>query len=237
MATAKQSHSIDAAIVPSEPKPAAKRTTEATNDAKVQLQPRTLDIIREEFLSHNKNSSEAIYEQGKLLVEVKEQVEHGDWLNWVHSVNFHKRQAQRFMRLAKNYSNASVLSLLGLNKALALLRVSEGERDDFLDKTHLVPDEDSELMPKTACAMNEKQFDYAIRVHKGIIKNESLPEPEASHPQKRSTSLTEQAYSSVNKLLAYICNLDDSSDERDAVTEELRNLRNLIDEALELNNE
>ncbi len=237
MATAKQSHSIDAAIVSSEPKPAAKRKAKTTTKKETQPPHRTLDAIREDFLRLNKNSSEAIYEQGRLLREVRDQVEHGEWLDWVHSVNFHKRRAQRYIKLVDEYPNATMLSLLDLSKALALLRVPEGERDEFLNVSHMVPGKSGELMSATVCAMSVRQFDYAIRVHMGIEDKESLPEQETSNPKKGSTSLTEQAYSSVNKLLDYRNNLDDNSDEHNAVTGKLRDLRDLIDEALELNDE
>ncbi len=173
-----------------------------TEDANLQTQPRSPDVIREEFLRHNKNCAAARYEQGKLLNEVKGQADHGEWLPWLRSVNFDERRAERLMKIATYYPNSDMLETYGQSKALALLRVSAGDRERFLKEPHLVPSKDNELESKTVLEMGVRQLDYAIRVHNGTMPQESSPVlEEGSKPKNSPDNLLEQTRSNIISLL------------------------------------
>ncbi|WP_041710899.1 DUF3102 domain-containing protein [Clostridium pasteurianum] len=72
-------------------------------------------------------------------VKVKESLPHGEWGKWLEEkVDFHQATATRFMRVAKEFSNASTLKDLGSSKIFALLDVPIEEREDFISQSHEV---------------------------------------------------------------------------------------------------
>lgn len=94
---------------------------------------RSIETITAEILVYKAQAGAAILEIGKRLIEAKEQLSHGEWLPWLEQrVEFTERHAQRFMKLAREYSNPTLVSDLGATKALALLAIQdETEREAF----------------------------------------------------------------------------------------------------------
>ena len=114
-------------------------------------QGRTIEAITNEILDLKQTAGEAILEIGNRLIEAQTILSHGDWLVWLaEQVEFSPRTAQRFMRLAREWSNATALSHLGATKALALLALPEKERDEFLEEHNVVD-------------MTTRQLEQAIR--------------------------------------------------------------------------
>ena len=73
-----------------------------------------------------RKSMEYAAECGRLLIEAKELVEHGEWLPWLEAhTEVSPRQSQRYMRLAENWAEiepkATAESYLGIDGALRLL--------------------------------------------------------------------------------------------------------------------
>jgi hypothetical protein len=68
-------------------------------------------------------------ECGKLLLQVKQEVGHGNWLNWVAAnLSFGHRQAQKYLRLAayiERHPNAPTNSHLSIDGALAAIAEPE----------------------------------------------------------------------------------------------------------------
>lgn len=76
---------------------------------------------------------------------------HGEWLPWLSDqVEFSERTAQKFMRLAREWSNPSTLADLGASKALMLLALPEGEREQFVEDHNVID-------------MSARQLEQAIR--------------------------------------------------------------------------
>lgn len=72
----------------------------------------------------------------------------GEWLPWPEEkVEFLEATAQRFMRLAREYTNPSLVTDLGVSKALVLLALPASERDEFWEKKHTVNGEESNKRP------------------------------------------------------------------------------------------
>lgn len=98
---------------------------------------RSIDTITTEILFYKQQAGVTILEIGKRLIEAKEQLEHGEWLDWLeHRGDTSVRTAQNLMRLSKEYGNTKSISYLGVTKALALLAVPAEEREQFAEEVH-----------------------------------------------------------------------------------------------------
>lgn len=120
---------------------------------------RSIETITAEILVYKAQAGAAILEIGRRLIEAKEQLEHGEWLPWLENqVDFTERAAQRFMRLAREYSNPTLVSDLGCTKALVLLAVPEEERETFareVDAEHCTAQELREAIKARDEAINQ----------------------------------------------------------------------------------
>ena len=112
---------------------------------------RTIGVITGEILDAKRAGGEAILTIGRCLIEAKDMLSHGEWRSWLEEqVEFSERSAQRFMRLAREWSNPTTLSDLGASKALALLALPPEEREQFMED-HKVID------------MSARQLEQAIK--------------------------------------------------------------------------
>ena len=112
---------------------------------------RSIETITGEILDAKRSGGEAILTIGRCLIEAKDMLSHGEWRSWLEErVEFSERSAQRFMRLAREWSNPTTLSDLGASKALALLALPPEERETFLEEHNVVD-------------MSARQLDQAIK--------------------------------------------------------------------------
>ena len=112
---------------------------------------RSIEVITGEILDAKRAGGEAILTIGKCLIEAKEMLRHGEWLPWLNEqVELSERTAQKFMKLAREWSNPNTLADLGASKALMLLALPEGERDTFLEDHNVID-------------MSARQLEQAIR--------------------------------------------------------------------------
>ena len=100
---------------------------------------RDIETITGEILEAKRAGGEAILTIGRCLIEAKEQLPHGEWLPWLHErVDLSERTAQKFMKLAREWSNPNTLADLGASKALILLAVPEGDREQFIQDHNVI---------------------------------------------------------------------------------------------------
>ena len=100
---------------------------------------RTIEVITGEILDAKRAGGEAILTIGRCLIEAKDMLRHGEWLPWLNEqVELSERTAQKFMKLAREWSNPNALADLGASKALMLLALPEGERDAFLEDHNVI---------------------------------------------------------------------------------------------------
>ena len=112
---------------------------------------RTIETITKDILEAKRRGGEAILTIGRCLIEAKDMLSHGEWLPWLSDqVEFSERTAQKFMRLAREWSNPSTLADLGASKALMLLALPEGEREQFVEDHNVID-------------MSARQLEQAIR--------------------------------------------------------------------------
>ena len=123
---------------------------------------RTIEVITEDILRHKSQAGDAILSIGACLNEAKAILTHGEWLPWLtEQVEFSERTAQRFMRLANEWTNPTALSDLGASKALSLLAIPPADRDAFIDTPHKVNGEE-----KLVIDMTSRELEQAIKTQK-----------------------------------------------------------------------
>lgn len=144
--------------------------------------PRDINTITTEILLYKNQAGEAILEIGKRLIEVKAQLDHGEWLDYLKErVDVSVRTAQTMMQLAKEYSsNAQTFALLGSQKALKLLTLPAAEREEFVAQNDVAD-------------MSVRQLDEAIKAQKAAEKERDYWENEAKAArQEMEEQLSEQ---------------------------------------------
>lgn len=123
---------------------------------------RSITAITDEIIFYKNVGGQAVIEIGKRLIEAKAQLKHGEWLPWLsEKVEFSETSAQRFMQLAREYGNTSLVGDLGTSKALVLLALPASERENFASEKHIVNGEE-----KSAAEMSKRELEEAIRQRK-----------------------------------------------------------------------
>ena len=149
----------------------------ATLNQPAPAETRDIETITTEIIQLKQDAGNAILGIGQRLIEAKAMLSHGEWLPWLtERVEYSERVAQRFMRLAREWSNPTTLSDLGASKALALLALPPEERDTFVSENHLV---DGETKP--VIDMTYKELEKAIRE-----RDEARQAAEAAQADARS---------------------------------------------------
>ena len=121
---------------------------------------RDIETITAEVLDLKKTAGESILGIGHRLLEAKSVLKHGEWLPWLSErVDLSERAAQKFMRLAREWSNPHTLSDLGASKALALLAIPVEDREEFIAADHVV--DGGEV--KKVSEMTTRELDRAIK--------------------------------------------------------------------------
>ena len=120
---------------------------------------RSIETITTEILQMKEDAGNAIIGIGQRLIEAKAMLSHGEWLPWLtEQVELTERAAQRFMRIAREWTNPTALSDLGATKALTLLALPADERDKFMAENHIVDGEE-----KSVIDMTSRELEKAIR--------------------------------------------------------------------------
>ena len=127
---------------------------------------RDIEAITKEILDAKQLAGESILAIGQGLLEAKAILSHGEWLIWLEErVEFSERAAQRFMRLAREYSNPTALSDLGATKALMLLAIPTESREEFISAPHMVDGEE-----KTVIDMTSRELETVIKERDAALK-------------------------------------------------------------------
>ena len=130
---------------------------------------RPIEVITEEINFYKATAGTAILEIGKRLIEAKALLNHGEWGEWLEQkVDFSEVTAQRFMRLAKEYSNPSPVTVLGASKALILLALPGSERDEFMSEKHTVNG-----VEKSVDEMSKRELEKAVKERNEALKREA----------------------------------------------------------------
>jgi hypothetical protein len=141
----------------------------------IDAKKRGLSVIAKDILKHKEKEAHSVLEIGRLLIEAKEQVGHGEWGKWL-SVNvaYSEDTAQNYMKLANGYSsNPELVRILGPTKAGMLLALTPDERNAFLAEKHEVNGEEEEV--SALCKTMLKRYINEIKEARETQKNSDNP--------------------------------------------------------------
>lgn len=148
-----------------------------------QLSLRTPEVIAVEIGSIKEQTRNFVLESsisiGRKLIEAKELVAHGEWIDWLkNSVEYSQSTANNLMQLHREYgsSNSQVLGNLSYTKALYLIAVSEEEREGFVEKN----DVDN---------MSARDLQQAIKEKQALEKQLKKSEAETEKVRKAKEAL------------------------------------------------
>jgi len=145
------------------------------------------------------------FEMGRLLTDAKvkiKKVKGAKWLDWLgENFKMTPRHAQYLMKTYKALGNTNAISHLGYTKALILATLPSEKRDAFISSL-----KDGESI--SAEEMTTREFEKAIREHKGPKAPPVPPKVTVERFSKRVTSLGTQ----LDDLVKSLSRVDGDSD-------------------------
>ncbi|WP_353053737.1 hypothetical protein [Bacillus thuringiensis] len=125
-----------------------------------------INVITAEINSYKQMVGQSFFEIGRRLKHVKENdLIHGDFLQWLESLDIHPRVAQRMMRVASDpHLNTTAWSHLGLRVLYEIATISPEEREE----PHTIPSTGEE---KTVYEMSTREI---AEVKKALKEKEKL---------------------------------------------------------------
>lgn len=175
-------------VVPAEPAGSAAAPAERT------IEEITADILRAQV-----DGGRAVLTIGNGLIEAKGKLNHGEWLDWLtENVGYSEKNAENYMRIARNYSNPQLVADLGMRKALSLLALPETERDSFVAEANVVD-------------MTSRELEKAVRERAEALEAKAKAETELKTMED-----------AVAKTMT---SLDQANSARDALQKELDELK------------
>jgi ParB family transcriptional regulator, chromosome partitioning protein len=120
---------------------------------------------------------QSIFEIGERLIKAKELVPHGEWGNWLESkVDISQWTANKFMRVAREFSNYGSINNLTQTKVFALLEIPKEKREDFIEDN---PVEDMTARELRQAIKEKKELEEKVRELKNnpVVKEvEKIPD-------------------------------------------------------------
>lgn len=183
-------------------------------------QVRDIEAITAEILDAKRAGGEAILTIGRGLIEAKALLSHGEWLPWLEErVEFSEKAAQRFMLLARKYSNPTTLSDLGASKALILLAIPDEVRDEFIEAPHVVDGEE-----KTVTDMSVRELKAAIKERDEALRAAAQAQAE----QKAAEAAREKMAEDMRLANERIAGLNAEVEERSAEARDRQKMLDLL---------
>lgn len=162
---------------------------------------RDIETITAEILELKQTAGSAILNIGQRLMEAKEMLSDGEWLPWLEEqVEFSPRTAQRFMKLSREWTDATALSYLGATKALTLLALPPAEREQFLTEEHVVSGE-----VKSVTDMSSRELEKAVKERDAALRQAELDRAER-HAAEQARQKMEADLTFANERLAGLRN-------------------------------
>ena len=166
---------------------------------------RDIETVTAEILDAKRRGGQAILDVGRGLIEAKGMLSHGEWLPWLEErVEFSERTAQKFMKLAREWSNPNMLADLGASKALMLLALPAEEREEFAAEHDVID-------------MSARQLEDAIRE-----RNEAR---QAAEEAAAAASAAEQARAKMAEDMRLLnARLEGSREDREQAVQDVARL-------------
>ena len=101
-----------------------------TSAANVALSGRTVAEITADIQINYRNAKASIIQIGRDLAEVKQMLQHGEWLPYLEGLNISVSSAENYMRYAAEASADDKLAALPYSAAMALIALPETQRQE-----------------------------------------------------------------------------------------------------------
>lgn len=101
-----------------------------TSAANVALSGRTVAEITADIQINYRNAKASIIQIGRDLAEVKQMLQHGEWLPYLEGLNISVSSAENYMRYAAEASADDKLASLPYSAAMALIALPEAQRKE-----------------------------------------------------------------------------------------------------------
>ena len=159
-------------------------------------QTRDIEVITEEIITAKLQIGENLFVIGRGLIEAKAQLPHGEWLPWLTMrVEFSEATAQNYMKLVRKYSNPEALRDLGYTKALMLLALPDGTREEYIETTHIVDGEE-----KTVAEMSSRELKAAIKERDEALKAAAQAQAEQTAAEQAREKLSADMRSANERI-------------------------------------
>lgn len=134
---------------------------------------------------------------GKLLTEAKAMVGHGGWKQYLEEeVSYSQSTANNFMRMYEAYGefgpNSQTFGNLGASKALELLALPEGQREDFVESHDVESMSVREL--KAQIAAEKKKVEDAESVQQALLAQLAVAQEEIGAANQKAADWQQQAH-------------------------------------------
>lgn len=183
-----------------------------------------LDSLAMQARMFIQNAQMNLLQLGRVLIEAKPLVPHGEWENWIKTnTSMSKRQAEQCMQSYKKFGLNSEIAMLGTTKTLKLLPLSDEERETLFSEHDVA-------------SMSTRQLDEAIRKQKEKLIQEARETVKSELEAERA--LRKQAEKRVDEVITANRTLKDSvaedAETRNLLRNELENLEQKIRERDEI---
>lgn len=178
-----------------------------------------LSQIELEIRHHQKLAGESIWEIGRRLNHVKENnLTHGQFGEWVEKQGIKIREAQRFMKVAKEVPNTTTLSHLGATALYLIATLPEEEKQEQIEK---IEQGDSPTVRELEEVKKKLRLkDQSLEAVKGELERVKQTKTTEKVIEKEIIPDDYQATQDLNKQL--LGKNKDLSDELDSVKRSLR---------------
>lgn len=96
-----------------------------------------LTTIETEIKSYQNIAGQSIFEIGRRLKHVKENdLAHGEWSEWLESINMSRGQATKFIKVSDEFSNGSPVNHLGIKALYSLATIPEEHREEKFETSN-----------------------------------------------------------------------------------------------------
>lgn len=178
-----------------------------------------LSQIELEIRHHQKLAGESIWEIGRRLNHVKENnLTHGQFGEWVEKQGIKIREAQRFMKVAKEVPNTTTLSHLGATALYLIATLPEEEKQEQIEK---IEQGDSPTVRELEEVKKKLRLkDQSLEAVKGELERAKAVKPIEKVIEKEVIPDDYKATQNLNKQL--LDKNKDLADELDSVKRSLR---------------
>ncbi|WP_419790713.1 DUF3102 domain-containing protein [Staphylococcus chromogenes] len=166
-----------------------------------------LTTIETEIKSYQNIAGQSIFEIGRRLKHVKENdLAHGEWIEWLKSINMNRSQATKFIKVSDEFSNGSLTNHLGVNVLyeIATLPVEERTKEHVTSKGEVkTPDEMTQKELRELKKQIKEKEERSKSLYKQInIANRKIEELENAEPEVIERYMEPEDYQETKNALA-----------------------------------